>query len=257
MENYSEYDTEQIMELSGYPELCNYFLSLAKDDAMREKLSGILYGGGYQGYDIFGHYGRNDELMEAKRRAGVAYQLVTNPNTFDELGKNNVIYYHGTSSMALPSILKYGLNSYDKSITDGLNIRTGEEWSRNRGRDFVSFTDVLDVAIDYAIVNSNENAFPVVVGTSLDNIRKTYRKPVSSELPEIGVKNHFPKELISCILVPADKVSMVKEMVGDGIKVLPADLREEKFYSVDLDSFQIYVDDNRYNELIGKSGYTR
>ena len=93
MENYSEYDTEQIMELSGYPELCNYFLSLAKDDAMREKLSGILYGGGYQGYDIFGHYGRNDELMEAKRRAGVAYQLVTNPNTFDELGKNNVIYY--------------------------------------------------------------------------------------------------------------------------------------------------------------------
>jgi hypothetical protein len=254
MEDYSGYGIETFRNIPGYDELCKCFLSLTSEEN-QEMAIGILFGGGYDGYNTYGGMGRDNPMIQVMRRAGLAYQIVMNPDTFKYLKENNVVYYHGTSSLALPGILRYGLNSVDKSMSEGIELKTGEEWSRISGkRSFVSFTDLLDIAIGYSHINGDEDRFPIIIGTTYSNVRSVYGKPLKmTDIPEVTVETNFPRNLITCIMVPSDKVEMVQAMAED-IPVLPARLEEIKFYNVDYD---ININNDIYQELIGKNGYSK
>lgn len=257
MEDYSGYGIETFNGMPGYDKLCEYFLSLTSEED-QEMAMGILIGGGYDGYNPYGGMGRDNPRIQVARRAGLAYQIAMNPDTFKYLKENNVVYYHGTSSLALPGILRYGLNSVDKSMSDGVELKTGEKWSRINGkRSFVSFTDLLDVAIGYSHINGDEDRFPVIIGTTYRNVCSVGGKPLKmTDIPEVIVETNFSRELITCIMVPSDQLEMVQAMTGD-IPVLPARLEETKFYNVDYEFCDININDDKYQELIGKNGYSK
>lgn len=116
--------------------------------------------------------------------------LATNPETFEILEKNNIDLFHGTNANALPTILKYGLNSLAELSEKGIPVLTGEEWSRVAGaeRRFISFADSLTTATDYAISkDSSEMSFGVILGISSDNLEQLKTCMVQSSIPEIGI----------------------------------------------------------------------
>ncbi len=77
---YSKYSLDQLMEIYGYQELCNCFLSLAKDDETKAKLESILYQGGYGNYKLSsGRMGIDGPIVDIKRRAAIANLILTNP----------------------------------------------------------------------------------------------------------------------------------------------------------------------------------
>jgi hypothetical protein len=94
-------------------------------------------------------------MVEGQRRLSMAYLFVKNPSTFNTLAENKVNLFHGTNSTALPTILEYGLGSIDSSEKRGLDVQTGEQWSRINGkRSFVSLTDVLGIAEGYSTLKN-------------------------------------------------------------------------------------------------------
>ena len=251
---YSLWKLDDLMKYSHYKELCDMFLNLAKDDETKEKLESILYYGGYKDYCVSSGTGMDSEFLEIRRRLSIAYLIIRNPETFDEIVNNKITYYHGTNAMSLPSILKHGINSHKKSIEEGIEVKTGEKWSRIENvRDFISFTDVLDVAGYYSKLGASiksKLSFPVIFGTSKENLFCNRVVSVPSAEQEIGVKDNFPKEYINCIMVPSSKVKMVKKMVGDSIPVLPIDDIYDRFYFVD--DVNLIIIREKYQELIDK-----
>ena len=95
---YSDYTKEQVMtEFGNYQELCELFFSLAKDDETKNKLEHILYEGGYKGFSFSSKIVNKDNpYIEIKRRASLAYLLIRNPETFDNLVDKQVNLFHGT-----------------------------------------------------------------------------------------------------------------------------------------------------------------
>ena len=252
---YSDYSLDQLMSHSGYKKLCDMFLALAEDAETKGKLESVLYEGGYNGYKPSGDIGKDNPFIDIQRRLGLAYLLLRNPETFDQIVENNIIYFHGTSANALPGILKYGINSVDKSVEQGIEVTTGEEWSRTQGkRDFVSFTDVLDIAEGYSSITPKEETeltFPVVFGTTKEDLISSDIMRIHSDVPEVGVRDSFPVESISCIMVPSSKVETIKKMVDSDVRVLPIDDVQERFYYA-YDS-NIYIDENAYEQLKSSS----
>ena len=249
---YSDYNIEQLMNNIKYKEICNMFIRLSKDSSMKEKLESILYQGGYKDYIPASGMTKNNLINDIERRLSLAYLLVNNPSTFEKLIENKVNFFHGTKSNALEGILKYGINSATKSTEDGINLTTGEESTRINGRSFVSFTDVLDLAEDYARIyekGNNELSFPVVFGTTKDNICSQDYVRVPSDYPEIGIYNNFSKELITSIMVPSNKVDIVKKIVTSDMLVLPMDNILDKFYTIDTDSEIISIDYEKYENM--------
>ena len=245
---YSDFTLEQLMVDPKYQDLCNRFLSLSPNEETTKKLESILYEGGYLNYSPSGDIGRNNPGIDAERRVGLAYLLLNNPDTFDQLVENNIIYFHGTNANALPGILKYGINSVDKSNEQGIEVTTGEEWSRIKGqRAFVSLTDVLDVAEGYSSFNptkKTELSFPIVLGTTKEDVKSSHYTPISSAVPEVGIMHNFSRDKIRCVLVPSDKVDIVKKMSGDSILVLAADNTTKKFYYFnDLGGIEIFEEE--------------
>jgi hypothetical protein len=171
-------------------------------------------------------------------------------NLFDKIVEDKIIYFHGTKAANLPFILKNGINSYKKSLEEGINVQSGERWSRlNDIRSFVSFTDVLDVAGYYSKIGkkfNSELSFPVIFCTTDENLMSNFVLTIHSDVPEIGVKDNYPLEDINYIMVPSNKVEIVKKMVGDTIPVLPIDDIDDRFY---------FTDD--YNLIIIKEKYKR
>ena len=255
---YSDFTYEQIMsEFRNYQELCNLFFEMTSNIQIKDKLRSILYEGGYQNFSFNSEMASHDNpAIEIKRRVSMAYLLITNPTTFDKLVENKINLFHGTNANALPSILKHGLNSVDESEKMGINVSTGETWSRIQGkRNFVSFTDVLDIAEEYSAVNLEENngkiSFEVVIGTSVNDMLKANRCRVSSDLPEVTVKEKFPKEYIKMIFIPSDKVEFVKKITNsDAIEVVSMDNICDKFYYIDETG--ITISHEMYNELKNK-----
>lgn len=253
--NYSNYTLEQINEYcKNYMQLCNMFLKLSSSNNVKEKLKHILYDGGYGDFgfdtDILN---KNNPIIEMKRRISMANLLITNPGTFDILAENKINLFHGTNANALPSILKYGLNSGSESERMGIYVSTGEKWSRvNSQRNFVSFTDILDIACEYSSIepdNKNYLSFEVIVGTTIDNLKKEGLYKVMSGVPEVGVKNRLSLEGIKLICVPSDKVEFVRKLIGDN-KIIVAAIDDiyEKFYYVD-DFGIINISYEQYNNL--------
>lgn len=234
------YSTEQVIDsLKYYNELCNIFFELAPDNETKEKLYNILYHGRYKDFNINSELSSKDSpSIEGQRRISYAYLLLRNPNTFNIIAENKINIFHGTNANALPSILKYGLNSIKKSNENGINVTTGEKWSRIKGtRDFISFTDILDIAEDYSTLkaeNGVENlSFEVVIGTTVEDVINSGKCIISSDIPEIGVKSNLPVESIKALFVPSDKVDFVKKISSSDTLVLAADDISPKFYFID------------------------
>lgn len=246
--------TDYTIEDNDYKKISDMFFALVKDDQTKEKLESILYEGGYKDFGLSTHITNKDNpLIEMQRRISMANLLVQNPKTFDKLVEKNVNIFHGTNGNALPSILKHGINSYDESVDKGIDVVTGEKSTRPKGRNFISFTDVLDVAEGYSTLRSSKDdenlSFEVVIGTTKEEIQKTRRVTINSDISEIGVMNNLPKESIKVLCVPPSKVKYVKKITNNNeIEVLGVEGIKDKFYYVD-DMGTIYIDENKYEQI--------
>ena len=202
-----------------------------------KKWNGILYDGGYADFKVNIEGIKNNPDIEAKKRLYFAYLLATNPEAFEIMFKDNIILLHGTNSNALPNILKYGMNSVDELEKMGINVLTGEAWSRQNGkRDFISFTDSLSTACGYASSGDSKGTFGILIGVSADSKEQlAITRIVGSDLPELTVKKNVPLEHIKMIAAPKSKVDYVRKLVEDSkINVVAVDI-EDPFYWPDQD----------------------
>lgn len=251
---YSDYSPEQI-KTEDYEKLCEQLLSLAKDKNIKEKMQAVLYEGGFDDFSVNTGLTKNNQFIERKKRIGYAYLLATNPETFDILTKNDINLFHGTNANTLPNILKYGMQSVDEQSSKGIVSSTGEEWSRIGGkRDFISFTDDIDTALDYSSITplkdtSTQESFGVLIGMSSNSLSQLKTCRVHSDLPELGILNNIPLEQIKTIAVPEDKVEFVRKIVGNNqIIVTPISI-DEKFYYIDSESGEISFDFEKIKQL--------
>lgn len=249
---YSDYTLENIIEKNpDYPILCNMYFELASDLKTQEKLKSILYLGGYGDFSVSTEITTNNNpVVESKKRVAMAELLLKNPETFDYLVENNINLFHGTTSDALPGILNYGVHSLQSAMDNDIEITTGEVWSRyGRVRDFVSFTDDLSQADQYASILEDE-AFPVIVCTTEEDVNNIGTVKVGTDKTEVGVENNLPVENISAILVPSDKVEYVKSLTNSSnIEILSIDTvnSNDKLYSLDDMYGHIIISETSFN----------
>lgn len=250
---YSDYSPEQI-KTEKYLAFCHELLNMAKNDKVKKQMESILYEGGYGDFSFNTGLTRNNEIIERKRRIGYAYILATNPETLDILMQNNINLFHGTNANALPSILKYGMQSVDEQASKGIDTLTGEKWSRIEGkRNYISFTDDIDTALDYASLRPEcdkftQESFGVIIGISLSSLRQLKTCRIQSDLPEIGIMDNVPLEHIKTIAVPEDKVEFVRKLVDDNeIIVIPVSI-DKKFYYIS-DWGKIFFDAEKAKQL--------
>ena len=270
MENYppfpDSYPLERIMRSNScYKDVVNKLFELPLSDDMRFKLESIIYRGGVGDFSFnSGISSRNNPDTDMRRRISMAKLLLTQPETFDALVEHKINIFHGTKSIALDNILKYGLNSGAELERKGLSVSTGEEWSRimGRQRDFISFADILDIAKNYSALSSHDDSnadlsFEVVVGTSLENVRKSRKLVrIDSDLSEIGILSSYDVDKINAILVPPDKVNLVKSKLnGANILVLPINNHDDNFCFTYDDGWEsgVWIDDNKLDEYKRKS----
>lgn len=246
---------EQIFNrIPNYKAVCDLYLALAQAEETKEGLKEILYNGSYGDF-VFdsGLSNKNNPMVEGQRRLSMAYLFVKNPSTFNTLADNKINLFHGTNFAALPAILEYGLGSIDASEKRGIDVQTGEGWSRINGkRSFVSLTDVLGIAEGYSTLKGNVSdieTFEVILGFCAEDISKTKRSIISSDIPEVAVEDGVPLEYIKSICVPEEKVELVQNMIGNkDILVCTIDDIDDKFYYFD-DLGTIYVIEDKYLEL--------
>lgn len=183
---------------------------------------------------------KDNPTIEASKRINMAYLLLKNPNMVQAIQEKGAYFFHGTNANALPNILKYGLNSVDRSTENNIQVNTGEKWSRINGkRKFLSLTDSLKTALPYTTLgpeNQNpENSllnFGVIVGTSLENMQGLTTIDVISDMPEVGISGNLPVNNIKFLAVPEDKVEFVKKLVGTkDIEVISMNMRDKFFLS--------------------------
>lgn len=185
---------------------------------------------------------KSDPTIEAEKRLNMAYLLLKNPQVIEIMQKTGSYFFHGTNANALPSILKYGINSINTSRKNNIEVSTGEKWSRINGeRSFVSVTDCLDTALLYASMGPNKDGstnfllnFGVLIGISFEDMKdiRTYR--ISSDISEIGVVENLPLKHIKFLAVPADKAEFVKKIVEQkNIEVVSMDIADV-FYANDF-----------------------
>ena len=199
------------------------FYDFAQDDNMKNELNKILKEGKIGNNGLGAHFLRKDNpRIEAQRRISMAYLLVNDRDTYEYLKENHINIFHGTNANALVGIAKYGLQSVDKIIESKREVRSGEAWSRIKGkRSFISVTDVFDIAWNYMQIDPK--SFSTIICTSdekmvEDNIKTC---PVSSDVSEIGILDELPSGTIKCVLVPKDNVDYVKVLFSDtNIQVL-------------------------------------
>ena len=236
-------------------EMSEKFFNLAKNDDTKRVLNEILYEGKYGNY-IFssGITNKDNDVLEVERRIAMANLFITNPASFYMLASNNVNLFHGTKANALFSILKYGMNSLSESSKKGIEVTTGEEWSRVQGqeRKFISFTDSFDVAQIYSNKKTSDEEnnmnFEMIIGISSDDIKDNYTSSIVSDVPEIGIINNLSKEIIKIIFVPQEKVEFVRKVVGNDIRVMAMQKSNDKFYSLSVYG-GIRINDLNYNNL--------
>ena len=196
--------------------IVNKILELSPNDETTFVLKEILYKGKYKSLKLdTGLANRGNSMIDEARRYSMAKLLLKNPDVFYYIAENGIDLYHGTNSNALPSILKYGLYSEAESLKNGIYVETGEEWSRiaDNPRAFVSFSDIFNVAEDYSRIrpkNQNGMSFPIIIGIKSDSSKK-YLK-THSAVVEVGIWDKISLENISTLIVPKDKVLIVKSM---------------------------------------------
>lgn len=204
-----------------------------------------MYDGGFEDFSVTGSFHmerevnyKNNPLLEAEKRCNMAYLLLKNPRMIDVIQQKKAYFFHGTNANALPGILKYGINSVNKSKECDIPVTTGEKWSRIEGkRDFVSLTDCIDVALRYSNISPNNAEttntllnFGVIIGTSLEDMKDIRVSGIRSDTPEIGVHGNLPVGHVKFLAVPSDKVEFVKKMIGEKeIEVVAMEMKENPF----------------------------
>ncbi len=249
-------------DIKDYDRACSYLLSLCKDNKELKVMNELLNDGSYNERKLFSDDNFNmkgNSYIEAKKRIGMAMLLLTNPETFNILMENNIVYFHGTNANSLPGILKNGICSASKINNTGENVKTGElSTNKNKGRNFISFTDVLDDAVDYSFIKPNEKNnilnldFPIIFGTTKDSLDKYKLLSIPSDLPEIDVIDSFSLNDIRIIMVPSDKVDYVSNMLSSTtIKIMPIDvLKDKTFCYVDYRyNNKIYIFQDKYEDF--------
>lgn len=236
---YNKYSNYSFSQLSNdmYKKAVEDILKKAQNnDDIENKLRGILYEGGYDDFAVNSGMTRPDNIKhEIDRRLNFAGLLISDPKTFEAIAQNNVILFHGTNSNALPEILKNGLQSESETISRGKEVLTGET-SLVKPREFISFTDKLSLALDYATLKpstktSGNSSYGVLIGVSTNDLDEDNNEiltaNIGSDTPEIGVMKKLPANYIRVIAVPGSKVQEVNKMVQeyglDEVSVVPAD----------------------------------
>ena len=199
------------------------FYDFAQDDNMKNELNKILKEGKIGNNGLGARFlCKDNPRIEAQRRISMAYLLVNDRDTYEYLKENHINIFHGTNANALVGIAKYGLKSVDKIIESKREVRSGEAWSRIKGkRSFISVTDVFDIAWNYMQIDPK--SFSAIICTSDEKMGEDNIKtcPVSSDVSEIGIRDELPLGTIKCVLVPKDKVDYVKVLFSDtNIQVL-------------------------------------
>ena len=227
-----------IGDIIGHNEYKRYVENLinrAPNEEIKNKVTKILLEGGYDKFTVNSDITTpNNETYERERRLIYASLLLTDPQTFEKIEKRNLTLFHGTNSNALKDMLNSGMQSEYEIIKRGKEVLTGE-FSRPKPRNFISFTDNLEIALAYASIKPSAKAkgnssFGLLVAISTedilnnDNILRTH---IYSDIPEIGIINHLPQEYIKMIAVPQCKIKEVNKLVKkyklDGIEVVPAE----------------------------------
>ena len=245
------FNINQMMDIPNYKTLCECYFSLAQNEEIKEYLKMILYEGKFNNQFLCTNKCQIDNPnIEASRRLSIAHLLISNPDTAKALFSNRISFFHGTNGNALPSILKYGLYSGNRSSNEGIDINTGEFISKtNNHRKWVSFTDSYETAHQYSCLSpqnsyNSELSFEVILGTTEEDILVSNRVWVPSDVPEVGIKDSFPKESIRMILVPSDKVSFVKKIAeNDSILIMPMYKLEDKFWYTDESNIIYYSEE--------------
>lgn len=251
---HSNYDLNSIKGYPIFKQVSAMLFELVDTESQKEKLESILYEGGYKNYSLGSNIcSKDNPYLEMRRRLAIAYLLVMNEKTFDKLVELNVNLFHGTNSQALEGILKNGLKSTEELQKSGVEIKTGEESTRteySRDLNFVSFTDILDIASNYSEVpeeDRKKGIFNVIIGTSTDELEKQRTYTISSMLPEVGV-NSLPLDNIKMIGVPSDKVEYVKSIINNkDVTVLAVDGIDDRFYYIDDIEASVFT--NEFNKL--------
>ena len=239
------YNTNNLYTHEEEQEIVKIFMELADQYNVRDKMEEIIYKGTYKNNKFDTNLCiNNTECIEMERRFSIAFILLTTPKTLDKLVDNKVCLFHGTTSIALPGIIKSGLNSLRESKSNNLEITTAETWSI-RGqfiRDIISFTDDISLAEFYSNnyeLKKVEGSFPIIIGINKSFIDKTCtQEAYGSDLCEVGIKKHIDLKDISTMLVPSDKVKIVKKMIDDNnIEVLGLDFSKNKFFGISEDDY--------------------
>ena len=212
------------------------FYELAKDSYTKDELNAILDNGKIGDKFLKSHYHCVDSpKIEAERRISMAYLLINDRDTYEYLKENHINIFHGTNANAIPGIAKYGLRSASKIKEANEKILSGEASTRINGeRNFISVTDVLEVAWDYMQIDTR--AFPIIVGTTEEEMRKNdvWTCNVDSDVSEIGIENQLPLKAIKCVMVPKDKVGYVKTLFSNtNINVLGISNINERYFWLD------------------------
>ncbi len=238
-----------------YIEKCNIFFDLAPSADAKYMLENILLKGEVDGFSFASDIHHKDNpSIEQDRRIAMANLYLRNPETFDYIVKNKIDLFHGTNGEALPSIIENGLCSLAESQSNGIEVTTGEKWSRfDVPRGFVSFADILDIAKYYSKMPSstenNDLNFEVIIGTTTEAAERAGTTPVYSNVSEIGVIGKLDASDIKVIFVPSEKVEIVKELLGNkNIDVLPLDQKGELYHYHIYDHF-MNIDEKRVAEL--------
>ena len=227
------------------------FYENAKDKETIKELDRLLKEGMLGNISLNSSYeGRNNPGIEAARRLAMAYVLISDRPTYDYWRANNINIFHGTNANALIGISKYGLNSVDTIKSHNEKVLSGERWSQCDGkRDFISLTDVLEVAWYY--MTKDKEAFPVLIGTSEEMLRASGVSStfVHSDLPEIAIGGDIPLETIKCICVPKDKVEYTKILFRNtNIQVLGLTNLKNKYFWCDCMNLETYFYPEEYEK---------
>lgn len=227
------------------------FYENAKDKETIKELDKLIKKGKMGNTFLKSNYGgRNNPSIEAARRLAMAYVLISDRPTYDYWRANNINIFHGTNANALIGISKYGLNSVDTIKSHNEKVLSGERWSQCDGkRDFISLTDVLEVAWYY--MTKDKEAFPVLIGTSEEMLRASGASStfVHSDLPEIAIGGDIPLETIKCICVPKDKVESTKILFSNtNIQVLGLANIKNKYFWCDCMNLETYFYPEEYEK---------
>ena len=178
-----------------------------------------------------------DYDSEISKRMECIKLMIEKPKIYKAISEDKSTIFHGTNARALDSILKNGIQSMSEIKKNGLELTTGEEFSRldDKSRNFISLTQDYKTAKNYSeLPNSNDNKddindFGIIICIAQDYLKKLNISYTISDCDEIPIQGIVPIDAIKSIIAPEDKIQYLEtKLQGTNIKVLSDDIKKEK-----------------------------